>query len=1057
MLEAMGFEIQTRNVHDTMVLAHIVTAGDELSYALKPLCKKYLAFPDDDEKELERAVSEARREAKSKGWLIAGGKKEVERGDHVVFAGNKPIKADYWLAPPEMCQRYAIGDVERAMMLYLLMEPELNSDHRLRATYTREMQLFWVLRKMEKRGTRVYPDWTAHLVIWYTQYMEKMRKMADVHGGKGMNFMSPKQLTKKFYTELGYTPMYTEKGNMTLGKDRLAELGATDEDTGEFKDPLAKAVLEWRAAKQSIKSFLNIYAKFWYPERHQTLDSLQRETDKILSRVFDIHTGVWILHPNYNQTGAVTGRMTCIAHDTPIEIARNLSQHPTGIPVQDVRPGNWAYCVDEKTGEARLRKVKKVWKKGAQKLVRVHWRTTIRTGYIDVTPDHNIWSRIRGWTRASDLQSGDRITAFNRGTFNHYYARGKAENHRVTMVENLAVMRPVYDLEIDEHHNFFAGELLVQNCSDPNLQQVASATTGLRKADIPARPRECFGPRPGCIWYLPDYCLHPDTSVWTLTGHKPIKDLTVGERVYSFNEQTQDVTWGTVTRINERAPLPAYRLTFDNGESIVASDDHKWPVQTGPWNARKVETKKTKDLDIGERMVPLRRFEGDGERPWFTSMKGTTRHYNEAHIVAEAFHGLRPDGFDVHHKDGDTWNNHPANLAYVESSAHKSAHAKKNYAEQDHTYRISRLREGIADLRPYTGEQNPNAKLTQKDYNTILQLARDGVSHEKIGRRFDVSQVHISRIVRLQGDGVNHKLVKKEDVGVQPMWTMQVDDHHNFALSCGVFSFNSQIEVWMFAFMSGDTNMQNLLLSGYDFHQGVADKSFTRKPDYEQRKKYYRKLAKLIMFGKLYGGGVGTELRPGRMTRLLQMPFREAKEFIDSFEEQFSSVVTFIRQMTNEATKNHGAWNLYGRHYKLEHEWAYKVVNYLIQGSSADLLKVATMRIDWMLDNRWLHPLLGLLNTIHDELIIEVPFELHSHKLMRDIVWVMQMDSEHCGIPVPLPVGMKLAWKRWSHTVDIALPAWVRGGVPRDEAQFSELREFMQDCPYKVDASLKVA
>jgi DNA polymerase-1 len=619
MLEAMGFEIQTRNVHDTMVLAHIVTAGDELSYALKPLCKKYLAFPDDDEKELERAVSEARREAKSKGWLIAGGKKEVERGDHVVFAGNKPIKADYWLAPPEMCQRYAIGDVERAMMLYLLMEPELNSDHRLRATYTREMQLFWVLRKMEKRGTRVYPDWTAHLVIWYTQYMEKMRKMADVHGGKGMNFMSPKQLTKKFYTELGYTPMYTEKGNMTLGKDRLAELGATDEDTGEFKDPLAKAVLEWRAAKQSIKSFLNIYAKFWYPERHQTLDSLQRETDKILSRVFDIHTGVWILHPNYNQTGAVTGRMTC---------------------------------------------------------------------------------------------------------------------------------------------------------SDPNLQQVASATTGLRKADIPARPRECFGPRPGCVWYLPDY---------------------------------------------------------------------------------------------------------------------------------------------------------------------------------------------------------------------------------------------------------------------------------------------SQIEVWMFAFMSGDTNMQNLLLSGYDFHQGVADKSFTRKPDYEQRKKYYRKLAKLIMFGKLYGGGVGTELRPGRMTRLLQMPFREAKEFIDSFEEQFSSVVTFMRQMTNEATKNHGAWNLYGRHYKLEHEWAYKVVNYLIQGSSADLLKVATMRIDWMLDNRWLHPLLGLLNTIHDELIIEVPFELHSHKLMRDIVWVMQMDSEHCGIPVPLPVGMKLAWKRWSHTVDIALPAWVRGGVPRDEAQFSELREFMQDCPYKVDASLKVA
>jgi len=903
MLEAMGYTITNHNVDDTMVLAHVVTAGDELSYALKPLCKKYLAFPDDDEKELEHAVAEARREARAKGWLIAGGKKEVERGERVVFAGNKPVKADYWLAPPDLCQRYAVGDVERAMMLYLLMVAELDRDPRIRATYEREMQLFWVLRKMEKRGTRVYPDWTEHLVVWYTQYMAKMRKMADANGGAGMNFMSPKQLTHKFYTELGYAPMYTEKGNMALGKDKLAELGATDEDTGEFKDPLAKAVLEWRAAKQSIKSFLNIYAKFWYPTSYpgRTGNAVRCPDGK-----WDGSKGVWILHPNYNQTGAVTGRMTCcIAEDTPIEIARDLSQHPEGIPVQDVRPGDWAYCMDEDTGTLHLRKVKKVWNRGiAHALVRVHWRGKQgkgrqRIGHLDVTPEHKLRTVDGQWVAARDLCPGDHIAAIHRdsprnrarvavteqslqyesrfileemararalpgmhahhcngnfqdnrpsnlewrsehlhksdhskgennGNYTHwtretitttlekyrwsmtlacrgehldytcfrkhvkefysletvkkfarglrgrpnnpYYDRGIGGNHRVIRVEPLTVMRPVYDLWIDEHHNFFAGELSAKN-SDPNLQQVASATTGLRKADIPARPRECFGPRPGCLWYLPDY---------------------------------------------------------------------------------------------------------------------------------------------------------------------------------------------------------------------------------------------------------------------------------------------SQIEVWLFAFMSGEANMQELLLSGYDFHQGVADKSFVRKPDYEQRKKYYRKLAKLIMFGKLYGGGVGTEQRPGRMTKLLQMPFREAKAFIDSFEEQFSSVVTFMRKMTNEATANGEAWNLYGRRYKLEREWAYKVVNYLIQGSAADLLKVATMRVDWMLDHRWQHPLLGLLNTVHDEMIIEVPFESHSMRLMQDIVWVMQMDSEHCGIPVPLPVGMKVAWKRWSHTVDIKLPPWVKGGVPRDEAPFAELREFMQDCPYKVDASLKV-
>ena len=646
--------------HDTMVLAHVVTAGDELMYALKPLSEKYIGYSSGDEKDLEHAVADARRDAKARGWLIAGGKKEVERGDHVVFAGNKPVKADYWLVPrpdytqelgehvacgfhqhldhADLVQKYAVGDVIRSMLLYLLWEPELRAEPRLAATYQREMQLFWILRKMERRGTRVYPDHADRLTRWYQRYMVKQRAAADAHGGAGMNFASPKQLTQKFYIEKGYPAKYTEKGqmkmalgdvdgarkHMTLGKDFLAEMGGVDEDTGEFKDPLAKAILEWRAAKQTIKSFLNIYAKFWYPESHPLLDRLAaRAVSRPDADVrpnhhasppsrFSVHHGVWVLHPNYNQTGAVTGRMTC---------------------------------------------------------------------------------------------------------------------------------------------------------SDPNLQQVASATTGLRKADIPARPRECFGPRPGCIWYLPDY---------------------------------------------------------------------------------------------------------------------------------------------------------------------------------------------------------------------------------------------------------------------------------------------SQVEVWAFAFMSGEQNMQELLLSGYDFHQGVADKSFTKKPDYIERKKYYRKLAKLIMFGKLYGGGVGTRERPGRMTRLLQMEFDQAKEFIDSFDEQFASVHAFMKQMTRKATREGEAWNLYGRKYKLEREWAYKVVNYLIQGTCADLLKVATMRVDWLLETRWPHPLLGLLNTIHDELIIEVPYELHSQRLMREIIWTMQMDSARLSLPpgVPLPVGIKVAKKRWSHTTDIEVPAWVKGGTPRDESLFGDLPAVMSACPY---------
>lgn len=592
-----GLGWPTGIVHDTQVLAHVVTAGDELSYALKPLAKKYADYSDADEKELEASVAAARHAAKAKGWLIAIDKKAVAKHEHGIFSGNKPIKADYWLAPPDLCTAYAGGDVVRTMLLYLLWRPELDHDVRTYGTYLREMDLFWALRRMEFRGTRFFPEVNAELITWYQAEMVRQRGIADANGGEGMNFNSSQQLATEFYEKRGYPAQYTDtfnpklgRNNYKLGKDMLATLGATDPETGEFKDPLAKAILEYRAAHQSIKSFLNIYPYFAYPE--------------------SVKHNVWILHPNYNQTGAVTGRMTC---------------------------------------------------------------------------------------------------------------------------------------------------------SDPNLQQVADANTGLRKADIPSRPRECFGPRPGMLWYLPDY---------------------------------------------------------------------------------------------------------------------------------------------------------------------------------------------------------------------------------------------------------------------------------------------SQVEVWLFAFMSGEQKMQAQLLAGHDFHAAIAKISFSKKEDYPDRPGYYRKLAKLIMFGKLYGGGVGTRERPGRMTKLLQMPFDEAKAFIDGYEAEFQEVKRFMKRMVREAEAAGEAFNLYGRRYKLEHEWAYKVVNYLIQGTAADLLKMALIRIGWMLRTRW-NDEVWMLNSIHDEIVIEVPYRLHCMRLIREIIWVMQMDSAFVGLPVPLPVGIKTATKQWAFKKDIVLPPWIKGGVSRDDRKhFGDLVDHMALCPY---------
>ena len=108
-----------------------------MSYGLKQLGVKYLKFKDDDEKELQKATAHARREAKKKGWRIAD--KEHQ--------GRDPIKADYWLAPESLCERYATQDAERTLLFYQLWQDELKENEGLRNTYEMEMRLFHVVRK----------------------------------------------------------------------------------------------------------------------------------------------------------------------------------------------------------------------------------------------------------------------------------------------------------------------------------------------------------------------------------------------------------------------------------------------------------------------------------------------------------------------------------------------------------------------------------------------------------------------------------------------------------------------------------------------------------------------------------------------------------------------------------------------------------------------------------------------------------------------------------------------------------------------------------------------
>lgn len=127
------------------------------------------------------------------------------------------------------------------------------------------------------------------------------------------------------------------------------------------------------------------------------------------------------VHPNLRPQGTRSGRLSCVRRGTLVEIVRDVSEYPKGIPIEDVRTGDLAYCYLP-DGELAIRKVLKAWRTGVRELVRVHWRGTGRRhrGYIDLTPEHRVRLTSKEWKAAGDLQAGDRVVALSRGYTNGY-------------------------------------------------------------------------------------------------------------------------------------------------------------------------------------------------------------------------------------------------------------------------------------------------------------------------------------------------------------------------------------------------------------------------------------------------------------------------------------------------------------------------------------------------------------------------------------------------------------------------------------------------------------
>jgi DNA polymerase-1 len=183
----------------------------------------------------------------------------------------------------------------------------------------------------------------------------------------------------------------------------------------------------------------------------------------------------------------------------------------------------------------------------------------------------------------------------------------------------------------------------------------------------------------------------------------------------------------------------------------------------------------------------------------------------------------------------------------------------------------------------------------------------------------------------------------------------------------------SQIELRVLAHVCQDPALVEAFHRGEDVHRVTAAKVFGVIPELVDDT--MRRRAKAVNFGILYG------MSETRLARDQGMSRSEAREFIQAYFERFKRIKEYIDRVRADAMRDGSVRTLFGRvrHFpalrgrgRAEVEQALRgAVNTTIQGTAADLMKMAMLRVDRVLAEGRFRS--RMLLQVHDELLLEVP------------------------------------------------------------------------------------
>ena len=186
----------------------------------------------------------------------------------------------------------------------------------------------------------------------------------------------------------------------------------------------------------------------------------------------------------------------------------------------------------------------------------------------------------------------------------------------------------------------------------------------------------------------------------------------------------------------------------------------------------------------------------------------------------------------------------------------------------------------------------------------------------------------------------------------------------------------SQIELRVLAHIAEDDTMQNAFRSGMDIHTVTASQVFGVPAD--QVTPLQRRHAKAVNFGIVYG------ISEFSLSEDIGVSRYEAKEYIDNYLANYRGVKDYMKKVVADAREVGYTKTLYGRkryipelkssNFNIRSGAERIALNTPIQGTAADLIKLAMIRVDRALRKNY--PQAALILQVHDELIVECPEEI---------------------------------------------------------------------------------